>query len=71
MALISDGARISALCGVFQYHNRLYIDIRRLIERTEAFHLNQEEAEMVQRYCALNEKERKCLAMVVQMFLEE
>lgn len=44
--------------------------MRRSIERTEAFHLKQEEAEMIQRYRALNEKEKRCLTVVIQTFLD-
>lgn len=67
---------IAVLSRLAEYFNTTidYIvgrtDIRRPIERTEAFHLNQEEAEMIQRYRALNEKEKRCLTVVIQTFLD-
>ena len=68
---------IAVLSRLAEYFNTTidYIvgrtDIRRPIERTEAFHLNQEEAETIQCYRALNEKEKRCLAVVIQTFLDK
>ena len=40
-------------------------DIRRPIEYTEPYHLNEEEMELILRYRALNDQERNCVNTVV------
>lgn len=41
-------------------------DVRRPIEHVEAFHLNEEEMNLVLRFRALNERERRCVGVVVE-----
>ena len=41
-------------------------DVRRPIEHVEAFHLNDEEMNLVLRFRALNERERRCVGVVVE-----
>ena len=44
-------------------------DIRRRIEYTEAFHLNQDETEVITQYRALNASEKQCVTQVIQTLL--
>ncbi len=46
-------------------------DIRRPIEHTEAFHLNDEEMNLILRFRALNERERRCVNTVVETLQEK
>ena len=45
-------------------------DIRRPIERTEAFHLNPDESSIVTQYRALKINEKQCIAMMIQTLLD-
>lgn len=46
-----------------------HTNVRRKIERTEEYALNKEESEMITRYRALREEEKRCVQTVVQTFL--
>ena len=46
-------------------------DVRRPIEHVEAFHLNDEEMNLVLRFRALNERERQCVNTVVETLQEK
>lgn len=46
-------------------------DIRRPIERTEAYHLNQQEAELITQIRALSSEEKDCVAHVVCTLLKK
>ena len=46
-------------------------DIRRKIERTEAFDLNEQESASLRRYRALSEKERACIDLMLQTLTEK
>jgi len=46
-------------------------NIRRRIEHTEPFHLNEGEAEMLLQYRALKENERNCVKLVMEALLEK
>lgn len=44
-------------------------DIRRPIERTEAFHLNSDESNLITQYRALKAGEKQCIALMIQTLL--
>ena len=46
-------------------------DIRRKIEKTEAFDLNDREAEVIERYRTLSEKEKVCIDLMIQTLSEK
>lgn len=48
-----------------------HTDIRRRIEHTEAYHLNQRESELVTRFRALDEAEKCSIESVIQNFLKK
>lgn len=48
-----------------------HTDIRRKIEHTENYSLNQSEAELVTRFRALNSEEQNCVNTVVQTLLNK
>ena len=45
-------------------------DIRRKIEKTEAYELNEREAELIGKYRSLSEKEKQCIEMMLQTLAE-
>ena len=47
-----------------------HTDIRRKIEHTEAYHLNQNEAEMLTRFRSLTDDEKECIDMTIKTFLK-
>ena len=46
-------------------------DIRRPIERTEVYHLNKQEMELITQVRALSSEERECVAYVVRTLLKK
>ena len=46
-------------------------DIRRKIEHTDVFHLNQFETEVITRFRSLDEEEKKCIDMTMRTFLRK
>ena len=46
-----------------------HTDVRRKIEHTEAFHLNQSESEMIMKFRSLKDYEKNCINQTVQAFL--
>lgn len=46
-----------------------YTDVRRKIEHTEAFHLNQSESEMIMRFRSLKDYEKNCIDQTIKAFL--
>ena len=46
-------------------------NVRRPIEHTEVFHLNQSEMEVITRYRALKENEKECIAFTLHTLLEK
>lgn len=47
-----------------------YTEIRRKIEHTEIFHLNQRESEMITRFRSLTNDEKDCIDLTIQTFLK-
>lgn len=48
-----------------------HTDIRRKIEHTDVFHLNQFETEVITRFRALDEEEKQCIDMTIKTFLRK
>ena len=48
-----------------------HTDIRRIIEHTDVFHLNQFETEVITRFRSLDEEERRCIDMTIKTFLRK
>lgn len=48
-----------------------HTDIRRRIEHTDVFHLNQFETEIITRFRSLDEEEKRCIDMTIQTFLRK
>lgn len=48
-----------------------HTDIRRKIEHTDVFHLNQFETEVITRFRSLDEEEKKCIDMTIKTFLRK
>lgn len=48
-----------------------HTDIRRKIEHTDVFHLNQFETEVITRFRSLDEEERRCIDMTIKTFLRK
>ena len=48
-----------------------HTDIRRKIEHTEAYQLNQSEAQMLSRIRSLTDDERKCIDLTIKTFLKK
>ncbi len=48
-----------------------HTDIRRKIEHTEAYHLNQAEKEMLTCFRALNDDEKRCVNVVIRTLLNK
>lgn len=48
-----------------------HTDIRRKIEPTQPFDLNEAEAEVVQQYRALSQPERECIKLMLKTLLEK
>lgn len=48
-----------------------HTDVRRRIEPTEAYHLNESESDMLTRYRALSPEERQCVDLTIQTFLKK
>ena len=46
-----------------------HTDIRRRIEHTDVYHLNQFETEVTTRFRALNEEEQHCIDLTIRTFL--
>lgn len=46
-------------------------DVRRKIEKTMPYYLNEEEGEIISRYRMLNTKERQCVAQVIDTLAEK
>lgn len=46
-----------------------HTDIKRKIEHTEVFHLNQFETEVITRFRSLDEEEKQCIDRTIQTFL--
>lgn len=44
--------------------------VRRRIEKTEAYYLNQDEAAVIQSYRVLTPKERQCVAQVIETLMD-
>lgn len=67
---------ISVLMKLADYFNTSvdYIvgrtDIRRRIEKVEAYELNEREAAVVERYRTLSEKEKQCVDLMIQTLAE-
>lgn len=48
-----------------------HTDVRRRIEPTEAYHLNESESDMLTRYRTLSPEERQCVDLTIQTFLKK
>ena len=48
-----------------------HTDIRRRIEHTDVFHLNQFETEVITRFRSLDEEEKKCIDLTIKTFLRK
>ena len=48
-----------------------YTDVRRKIERTEPFDLNEAEREEILRYRSLSQKEKACVRQIMETFLNK
>lgn len=48
-----------------------HTNIRRKIEHTDVFHLNQFETEVITRFRSLDEEEKKCIDMTIKTFLRK
>ena len=48
-----------------------HTDIRRKIEHTDVFHLNQFETEVITRFRSLDEEEKRCIDMTIRTFLRK
>jgi len=48
-----------------------HTDIRRKIEHTDVFHLNQFETEVITRFRSLDEEEKKCIDLTIKTFLRK
>ena len=48
-----------------------HTDIRRRIEHTDVFHLNQFETEVITRFRSLDEEEKRCIDMTIRTFLRK
>lgn len=48
-----------------------HTNIRRRIEHTDVFHLNQFETEVITRFRSLDEEEKKCIDMTMRTFLRK
>ena len=48
-----------------------YTDIRRKIEHTEVYSLNEREAELLNGFRGLNEEQKQCIEMTIQAFLNK
>ena len=48
-----------------------HTDIRRKIEHTEAFHLNQDESELMMKYRTLKPSEKNCISMVIDTLMDK
>lgn len=48
-----------------------HTDIKRRIEHTEVFHLNQFETEVITRFRSLDEEEKQCIDRIIQTFLRK
>ncbi len=48
-----------------------HTDIRRKIEHTDVFHLNQFETEVITRFRSLDEEEKQCIDMTIKTFLRK
>ena len=48
-----------------------HTDIRRKIEHTDVFHLNQFESEIMMRFRSLNEEEQQCIDTTIKIFLKK
>ncbi len=47
-----------------------HTQVRRKIEATEVYHLNQSEAELLTRFRSLTEEEKQCVDQVIRTFLK-
>lgn len=47
-----------------------YTDVRRKIEHTEVYHLNQLETAIITRFRSLTDDEKRCIDMTIQTFLK-
>ena len=48
-----------------------HTDIRRKIEHTDVFHLNQFETEVITRFRSLDEEEKRCIDLTINTFLRK
>ena len=48
-----------------------HTDIRRKIEHTDIFHLNQFETEVITRFRSLDEEEKQCIDLTIKTFLRK
>ena len=48
-----------------------HTDIRRRIEHTDVFHLNQFEIEVITRFRSLDDEEKQCIDMTIKTFLRK
>ena len=48
-----------------------YTEVRYKIENTEAYHLSDDESNMIMRYRALDNNERECLKMLIDILLKK
>lgn len=48
-----------------------HTEIRRKIEHTEAFHLNQAESDMILRFRSLQDFEKECIDLTIKAFLRK
>ena len=48
-----------------------HTEIRRKIERTEAYHLNQRESELLTRFRALDEEEKRSIEAIIHNYLKK
>lgn len=66
---------ISVLSRMADYFNTSidyivgHTDVRRRIEQTESFHLNNDEGNVITQYRALSEKEKQCIKIMIQTLL--
>lgn len=48
-----------------------HTDIKRQIESVDPFDLNSAEASLIEAYRMLNDKQKKCLSMIIESFLDK
>lgn len=69
-----DIATLSRMAAIFETSIDYIVGrttVSRCAENTEAFYLDSEEADMIQKYRTLNMKEKKCVATVIDTLIEK